>query len=210
MTDNTTNHQTYTELPLGKMGFISPDQLNKVAHVADKYGVKEIKLTSGQKIALLGLDPSQIPDVWQDLDLGPPADQKTSARFQNCPGPKWCRYGLLDPMPLAAQLNQAIGQKKLPAKIKIGISACPRSCSSSYLRDLGFLGLKKGWTVIFGGNGGGRPRIGDVMGEGLTDKEAITLALKLLDHYRQNGKARERTARFCQRLGPGVIKTHIS
>ena len=128
MTDNTTNHQTYTELPLGKMGFISPDQLNKVAHVADKYGVKEIKLTSGQKIALLGLDPSQIPDVWQDLDLGPPADQKTSARFQNCPGPKWCRYGLLDPMPLAAQLNQA--RKNYRLKSKLGFQPAPAAAAA--------------------------------------------------------------------------------
>lgn len=209
MTKKTAEHQTYTELPVSQMGLISPDKLIQVGQVAKKYGVNKVKLTSGQKIAYLGLAPHHLDNVRQDLDMGPATAPKTPASIQNCPGPEWCRHGLLPPLPLADQLQEALSGMTMPAKIKIGISACPRSCSGSYFRDLGFLALKKGWTVIFGGNGGGRPRIGDVIGKGLTDTEAIGLAVKVLDYYRQNGKERERTARFCERIGLAAIEAAI-
>jgi NAD(P)H-nitrite reductase large subunit len=63
------------------------------------------------------------------------------------------------------------------------------------------IGKKKGWTVTFGGNSGGRPRFADVLAEDIGKEEVIELIKKSLDYYRDNGKRRERTARFIERTG---------
>lgn len=74
------------------------------------------------------------------------------------------------------------------------------------MRDVGVLGKKNGWTMIFGGNSGGRPRIGDVVAEGLTTEAAVDLVKRCLEYYAANGKKKERTARFMERIGVDAQK----
>ena len=62
-------------------------------------------------------------------------------------------------------------------------------------------GKKNGWTFIFGGNSGGHPRIGDVLAEDLTTEQVVELARKSLEYCQANGKKRERTAHFIERVG---------
>jgi NAD(P)H-nitrite reductase large subunit len=77
------------------------------------------------------------------------------------------------------------------------------------VRDVGVLGKKKGWTVIFGGNSGGRPRIGDVIAEDLSREEVIDLVRRCLEYYAANGKKKERTARFMDRIGADAFKEAV-
>ncbi|MCK4838319.1 MAG: hypothetical protein KAS94_05915 [Desulfobulbaceae bacterium] len=73
------------------------------------------------------------------------------------------------------------------------------NCCESYIRDVGIFGKKKGWTLVFGGNGGGCPRIGDIIAEGLDDEEVIKLAAKCLAYYKEHARKFERTGRFMRR-----------
>jgi NAD(P)H-nitrite reductase large subunit len=97
----------------------------------------------------------------------------------------------------------------LPAKVKIGVSGCPNKCGEAYVRDIGLFGKKSGWTFIFGGNSGARPRIGDIIAENLTDDQVIELARKCLDYYKANARGRERTARFIERIGIEEFKKAV-
>jgi len=56
-----------------------------------------------------------------------------------------------------------------------------------------------GWTLIFGGNGGGCPRIGDIIAEGLDDDQVIELTKKCLSFYKEHARKLERTGRFMRR-----------
>ena len=76
-------------------------------------------------------------------------------------------------------------------------------------KDLGLLGTAKGWTVIFGGNAGGRPRIGDLVAKDLTSDEALDLVRRLLEYYRSNAEPGERTARFVERVGFDAIRKDV-
>jgi len=100
---------------------------------------------------------------------------------------------------MGEKLEKAFGDLPLPAKTKVGISGCPLNCCESYVRDIGLFGKKKGWTLVFGGNGGGCPRIGEIIAENLSDDEAIELIGKCLDFYGKNARRLERTARFMTR-----------
>jgi NAD(P)H-nitrite reductase large subunit len=188
-------------------GVLTGENLEAIANVVKKYQVPVIKITSGHRLALIGIKKDDIDSVWQDLNMG--IGRATELCFhyvQACPGTDFCRYGVQDSLALGVDLERRFYDIKFPAKLKIGVSGCPFSCGESYVRDIGIIGKKKGWTLIFGGNSGRKPRIGDVLSEELKTDELLKMVEKVLIYYRDNAKKRERTAQFADRIGIDEIK----
>lgn len=202
--------ESYAIVPRTPMGMVTPDVLESIAGVAKKYEIPIIKITSGQRFALVGLKPEMVDRVWEDLgtEVGH-AVELCMHYVQACPGTAVCRFGLQDSLELAGKLDKAFIGLELPAKAKIGVSGCPMNCGEGYVRDVGVFGKKSGWTVIFGGNSGGRPRIGDVLAEKLNEDEVVALVRKCLDYYRENARKKERTARFISRIGIEEFKKAV-
>lgn len=202
--------KSYAVVPRTPMGMITPDILENLAGVARKYEIPIIKITSGQRIALVGLKPEIIDDVWKELgmDVGP-AVELCVHYVQACPGNAVCKFGLRDSLGLGGKLEELFVGMELPAKVKIGVSGCPFNCGEGYMRDLGAFGKKSGWTVMFGGNSGGRPRIGDVIAEKMNEDEVIDLAKRCFEYYGNNAKKSERTARFINRIGIEEFKKAV-
>jgi len=202
--------KSYAIVPRTPLGLVSPDILEKMANVARKHDIPIIKITSAQRMALVGLKPEIVEDVWKELgmDVGP-AVGLCVHYVQACPGNTLCSFGIRDSLGLGGELEKIFVGKQLPAKTKIGVSGCPINCGEGYVRDFGAFGKKSGWTVIFGGNSGGKPRIGDVIAEGLTKEEVIDLAKKCFQYYADNAKEKERTARFIERIGIDEFKKAV-
>ena len=120
-----------------------------------------------------------------------------------------CRYGNQDSIGLARALDGQFKDQTFPAKIKIGVSGCPRSCGESHTRDIGIMGTNKGWTVFFGGNGGTRPRFADLIARNLSATEALDCAQRCAEYYRIHAKPHERTARFMERVGIDTLKSEL-
>ncbi len=194
--------KTYAVVPRTPMGLVTPDILENIANVVRKYKIPVIKITSAQRMALVGIDPEVVDEVWRDLgmDVGP-ALELCVHYVQACPGNTLCKLGVQDSLGLGGKLEKVFVGMQLPAKAKIGISGCPMNCGESYMRDFGAFGKKSGWTVIFGGNAGRKPRIGDVIAENLNSDEVADLAERCFEYYATNGKKKERTARFIERIG---------
>jgi len=191
-------------------GIVTPEDLEKIAKVGRKYKVPMLKITSGQRIALIGLEPDDVQKVFNEL--GPLAQPETApcVKFvQACLGTEMCRYGNQDSIGLAREIDRLFKDQTFPAKVKIGISGCPRSCGESHTRDIGIMGTNKGWTVFFGGNGGTRPRFGHIVARNLSAEEAKDCVLRLSEYYRARAKPHERTARFMERIGMETIKSEL-
>lgn len=77
--------------------------------------------------------------------------------IQACPGVKWCKYGKMDTIVLGQKIEETLFDIPLPAKTKVGISGCAMNCCECYIRDIGISAMKKGWSLVFGGNGGAPP-----------------------------------------------------
>jgi NAD(P)H-nitrite reductase large subunit len=120
-----------------------------------------------------------------------------------------CRYGNQDSISLARALDGQFKEQAFPAKIKIGVSGCPRCCGESHTRDIGIMGTNKGWTVFFGGNAGTRPRFADLIARDLLATEALDCAQRCVDYYRSHAKPHERTARFMERVGIDTLKSEL-
>jgi NAD(P)H-nitrite reductase large subunit len=202
--------ETYAIVPRTPAGLLTPEFLEQLAGVVRKYDIPITKITSGHRLALVGLKKDDIAKVWKELgvDVGR-ATELCLHYVQACPGNAVCSLGVQDSLGLGIELEKRYVGVEMPAKLKVGVSGCPMTCSEGYVRDIGLVGKKSGWIVIYGGNSGGRPRIGDVVAEKLTTEEALALVDKLVEYYRQNGKKRERVARMVDRLGIEAVKEAV-
>ena len=204
------DRETYAIVPRTPLGMVTPQVLESIAQVVKKYEIPVVKITSGQRMALVGLKEADVAPAWKDLGMDVGRATELCVHYaQACPGTAVCRFGVQDSLGMGMELEKLFVGMSLPAKVKFGVSGCPMCCGESYVRDVGVLGKKKGWTVIFGGNSGGRPRIGDVIAEDLGKEEAVDLIKRVLEYYAANGKKKERTARFMERIGVDALKEAI-
>lgn len=201
MANNSTDrNQTYNIVPGAKMGMVTPEFLETIARVARAHKIPLLKFTEAQRLAIIGQAPEEVEAIWQELGHSTGPKKPVGIHYiKACPGKTWCKYGVQDSLTLGAKIEKALLDMPLPAKTKVGVSGCSMNCCEGFVRDLGVFGKKAGWTLVFGGNGAGRPRIGDIIGEGLTDEELLVLAEKALRYYCANARKRERTARFMDR-----------
>jgi NAD(P)H-nitrite reductase large subunit len=202
--------KTYAIITRMPAGVVTPEDLEKVAGVARKYRVPVLKITSGQRIILAGLKPGDVPGVLHEL--GPLAKPETApcVKFvQACLGTDMCRFGNQDSIALARAVEDRFKNRVFPAKIKIGISGCPRCCGESHTRDIGIMATNRGWTVLFGGNSGTRPRFGDVIARDLSAAEALDCTGRLAEYYKAHAKPHERTARFMERTGMETLASEL-
>lgn len=193
-------NQTYNVIPGPKMGVVTPDFLETIARVARKHNVPLLKFTEAQRLAFIGQSPEEVEQIWHELGHSTGPQKPPGIHYiKACPGKTWCKYGVQDSLTLGAKIEEALLRLTLPAKTKVGISGCSMNCCEGFVRDIGIFGKKNGWTLIFGGNGAGRPRFGDIIGEGLTDDEILIRMESVLKYYSANARKRERTARFMDR-----------
>jgi NAD(P)H-nitrite reductase large subunit len=202
--------ETYAIVPRTPLGLVTPAVLETIANVVKKYQIPVVKITSGQRMALVGLKETDVARAWKDLGMDVGRATELCVHYaQACPGTAVCRFGVQDSLDMGTELERLFIGMALPAKVKFGVSGCPMCCGESYVRDVGVLGKKNGWTVIFGGNSGGRPRIGDVIAEDVSRDAAIDLVKRCLEYYAANGKKKERTARFMERIGVDALKKAV-
>ena len=203
--------KTYAIVPRTPAGMVSPEILEGITKVVRQYNIPITKITSGQRLALVGIKKEDINPVWDALQMDVGRAIELCLHYvQACPGTAVCTYGRQDSLGLGLDIENFFYGYQLPAKVKIGVSGCPFCCGESYVRDIGIIGKKKGWIVTFGGNSGGRPRIADVLAKDLSKDEVIELMKKCLDYYKDNAKKKERTARFIERIGIEEMKKHLA
>ncbi|QXO94392.1 NAD(P)/FAD-dependent oxidoreductase [Methanospirillum purgamenti] len=202
--------KTYGIMTNTPAGMITSEDLEQIAAVGRKFHIPVMKITSGQRIILAGIPADDVDNVFKELGtLGKP-DLGPCVKFvQGCLGTEMCKWGAQDSIGLASRIEILVQDKKFPAKIKIGVSGCQRCCSESQLRDIGLIGTTRGWIVLFGGNGGRKPRIADPIAYGLSIDEACDLVSRLLEYYQKHGESQERTARFMERIGIETLKSEL-
>jgi NAD(P)H-nitrite reductase large subunit len=203
--------ETYAIAPHIPGGIITDfNLLRRLADVAEKYGVKAIKLTSAERFALVGLQAGDLDDVWRELGLAPGAAIGLCVRsIKLCPGTTFCRLGVQDAVGVGLHLDEKYHGLPLPYKFKIGVSGCPNNCSESSIKDLGLVGAAKGWRVLTGGLASGlNPRLADVIAVDLSDAEALALAARILDWFKEAGK-KKRLGKIIDEIGLARFKEEL-
>ena len=199
--------KTYAIVPRTPVGLVTPDDLERIAAAARKFNVPIIKITSGQRFALVGIERDAVDAVWEELDMDVGKATELCLHYvQACPGTDVCQFGLQDSIGLGKKIEEFFIGMDLPAKVKIGVSGCPFCCGESYVRDIGVFGKKRGWSLVVGGSSARRPRIGDLVRENLSEQEVIPLVKRMLEYYREHAQKRERLAKLVDRIGIEEVK----
>lgn len=194
---------TFSVVPRIYGGVTSPAELRRIADVAEKYQVRMVKLTGGQRIDLLGVKKEDLPAIWRDL--GMPSGHAYTKAFRTCKscvGTDFCRYGLGDSIALAQKIERRFQGVEAPHKLKLATAGCPRNCSEAYVKDLGAVAIEGGqWEIYLGGAAGSTVRKGDLLCTVKTHEEVLTYMGRFIQYYRENAKYMERSYSFVPRIG---------
>jgi nitrite reductase (NADH) large subunit len=193
---------TFSVIPRMRGGVTTPDELRRIADVADKYHVPMVKVTGSQRIDLLGIKKEDLPGVW--ADLGMPSGQayaKGVRMVKTCVGTEFCRFGTQDSTAAGIELERRLEQLFTPGKVKMAAVGCPRNCAEATVKDIGLIGQEGGWQIVVGGAAGKSVRKADVLTTVETTEAALEAALLFFQYYRENGRYLERTYDFIERLG---------
>jgi nitrite reductase (NADH) large subunit len=193
---------TFSVVPRIRGGVTSPDELRRIADVADKYQVPMVKITGSQRIDLLGIKKADLPKVW--ADLGMPSGQaytKGVRMVKTCVGTEFCRFGTQDSTAAGIEMERRFEQLFTPHKVKMAAVGCPRNCAEATVKDIGLIGIEGGWQVVVGGAAGKSVRKADLLTTVETTEQALEASELFFQYYRENANYLERTYDFVERLG---------
>jgi nitrite reductase (NADH) large subunit len=201
---------TFSVVPRIHGGVTNPDQLRRIADVAEKYGARMVKITGGQRLDILGLKKEDLPRAWEDLGMPSGfAYTKAVRTVKTCVGTDFCRYGVGDSTGLGIRMEKAFENLYTPAKVKMGCSGCPRNCAEATVKDIGVVAVEGGWKVYVAGAAGMSVRAADELATVETPEEVMKVTSAFLQYYRENAEYKERTYDFVPRVGLEKIRSVI-
>ena len=205
------DRKTYAVAPHIPCGVVSGETLRKLADVAEKYEAAALKITSAARIAIVGLKEETIDNVWSELGMSPGAAVGLCVRsVKACPGTTFCKRGMQDSLGLGLKLDKKYHGLELPAKFKLGVSGCPNQCAETCIKDIGLVGMPKGWRVLVGGNGGAKARLSRELAKNLSTEQALKLIDKIIEHYKANAKPHQRLGSMIEKMGFEEFKSAVS
>lgn len=201
---------TYSVVPRMWGGLTTPDELRRIADVAEKYNVPTVKVTGGQRIDLLGIKKADLPGIWKDLDMpSGHAYGKSIRTVKTCVGAEHCRFGTQKSMDMGVVLEKMLFGMYAPHKVKLAVSGCPRNCAEAGIKDVGIIGVDSGWEIYIGGNGGIKTEVAEFLCKVSTAEEVKEYSGAFIQLYREEGWYLDRTVHYMQRVGMDYIRKKI-
>ncbi|MBC8177631.1 MAG: NAD(P)/FAD-dependent oxidoreductase [Deltaproteobacteria bacterium] len=184
------DQETYAITARLLAGVMDIPTAHRIADVAEKYGVKRLKITGDSRMALIGIKEEDLDAAYEDLGIKPQPGTALCQQFiKACPGNTFCTRGQQDTLSLAQKVEEQFYPfPKISSKVKIGISGCYNSCSEPAIKDIGLIGLPKGWILMVGGAGGKDPMIAQVIAKNLSEDEVLEVLEKILKYYRASSQ----------------------
>src|SRR6185312_11897180 len=204
---------TYSVVPRMWGGMTTPDELRAIADVADKFAIPAVKVTGGQRIDLLGVRKDDLPAVWADLNAAGMVSGHAYAKglrtVKTCVGSEWCRFGTQDSTGLGVQLEKIMWGSWSPAKVKLGVSGCPRNCAEATCKDIGVICVDSGYEIHVGGAAGLHIRKTELLTKVASEDEALEIIVAIMQLYREDAWYLERIYKWMYRKGLDWMKSQV-
>ena len=205
---------TYSVVPRMWGGVTTPAELRAIADAADKYNVPMVKVTGGQRIDLLGVRKQDLPAMWQDLNaagmVSGHAYSKGLRTVKTCVGTEFCRFGTQDSTGLGIKLEKLLWGSWTPAKVKLGVSGCPRNCAEATCKDIGVICVDSGYEISIAGAAGMDVRETEFLIKATTEDEVMEIIAAFTQLYRENSRYLHRIYKWVAKVGLDWCRTQIS
>ena len=207
---NIQKDNTFSVVPQMKGGVTTPDELRRIADVADKYQIPMVKVTGGQRIDLLGVKKEDLVNVWQDLGMkSGHAYGKSIRTVKTCVGSEFCRFGTQNSTQMGIDLETMLANMWSPHKVKLAVSGCPRNCAEAGIKDVGVIAVDSGWEIYVGGNGGIKTEVAQFLVKVKTAEEVKEYTAAFLQLYREEAHYLDRTVHYIDRVGLDYVKRKV-
>ena len=200
-------------------GFLSTNQIRRIAELSDLYGRGRAEITDRQSIQLHWIGADDALEVFGELDKIGFTTDMCGQGFRGaghgdvrnvicCPASGIEKGEVLDGRPLMDELTEFfIGNTDfldMPKKFKFSISGCRQDCTRAQINDLAFVAVEKeeeaGYTALMGGSTGSTqpgPRLAQPTGIFIRPEEVFDFAVATVELYRDNGNRESKAkARF--------------
>ena len=196
---------TYSVVPRMWGGVTTPAELRAIADAADKFNVPMVKVTGGQRIDLLGVKKEDLPAMWADLNaagmVSGHAYSKGLRTVKTCVGTDFCRFGTQDSTGLGIKLEKLLWGSWSPAKVKLGVSGCPRNCAEATCKDIGVVCVDSGYEISVAGAAGMDVRETEFFAKVQTEAEVMEIIAAFVQLYRENARYLHRIYKWVAKVG---------
>ena len=202
------------------VGRIDGTVLTGLGDLVEKYGVAGVRLTSYQKLVVVGVPGEQVEPLIADLakiglEVRPsPWRRSTMA----CTGIEFCKLAIVDTKQRAADLVSELERRfpDLDTPITVNVNGCPNSCARTQIADIGFKGQLvldadgnqvEGFQVHLGGGLGLDSGFGrKLRGLKVTSAELGEYVERVVRKYVVQREQGERFAQWVLRADEGDLK----
>jgi nitrite reductase (NADH) large subunit len=204
---------TFSIVPRMWGGVTTPAELRAIADVAERFNIRTVKVTGGQRIDLLGFKKEDLPAAWAQLNAAGLVSGQAYAKglrtVKTCVGSEWCRFGTQDSTGLGIKLEHFLCGSWTPAKVKLAVSGCPRNCAEATVKDIGIVCVESGYDIHIAGAAGLHVRATDLLGHVDTEEEAIEYVAATLQLYREQAVYLDRVWKWVEKVGIDKVRAAI-
>lgn len=205
---------TYSVVPRMWGGVTTPAELRAIADAADKYQVPMVKVTGGQRIDLLGVRKEDLPAIWADLNdagmVSGHAYSKGLRTVKTCVGTEFCRFGTQDSTGLGIRLEKLLWGSWTPAKVKLGVSGCPRNCAEATCKDVGIVCVDSGYEISVAGAAGMDVKETLPLCKVASETEVMETVAAFVQLYRENARYLHRIYKWVAKVGLDWCQAQIA
>jgi sulfite reductase (NADPH) hemoprotein beta-component len=195
-------------------GDATADQLDIVAHLAERFSAGEARVTHTQNVVLPWVRASELFALWQAArEAGfASANVQLLTDMIACPGGDFCALANARSLPIAQAITeryQDLDELDDIGEIDLHISGCINSCGHHHSGHIGVLGVDKDgrewYQITLGGSDGsassGAPQPGKVIGPSFSAAEVPDAIEAILSTYRDTREHDERFIDTVRRVG---------
>jgi nitrite reductase (NADH) large subunit len=205
---------TYSVVPRMWGGVTNAAELRAIADAADRYNVPKIKVTGGQRIDLLGVRKEDLPAIWSDFNAAGMVSGHAYAKglrtVKTCVGTEFCRFGTQDSTGLGIKLEKLLWGSWTPAKVKLGVSGCPRNCAEATCKDIGVICVDSGYEISVAGAAGMDVKETEFLTKATTEAEVMEIIAAFTQLYRENARYLHRIYKWVAKVGLDWCREQIA
>jgi len=126
------------------VGRVNGELLTRLGDLLEEYGAAGARLTSYQKLVVIGVDGDKVDALVAELDkIGLQANPSNWRRStMSCTGIEFCKLAIVETKQRAADLIASLEQRipDLDVPVTVNVNGCPNSCARSQVADIGLKG----------------------------------------------------------------------
>jgi sulfite reductase (NADPH) hemoprotein beta-component len=199
-------------------GDVTSDQMEAIAHLADRYSFGELRVTHEQNLVFTDVRQSDLLSLWQQLKglgLATP-NIGLLTNIVCCPGGDFCSLANAKSIPIAEAIQRRFDDLDYLhdiGELDLNMSGCMNACGQHHIGHIGVLGVDKNgaewYQVSIGGSQGEHASLGKVIGPSFAASEMPDVVARLIETYIDVRHEDERFLDTVRRVGVEPFKERV-